>query len=295
MTDDPIQTEETLPPPFRPPSGQKALEWLAVIKAAGIQVTADRDDDARLILVVGEADHSRAEQQIAEFEEECRHWPPPEELPRSDHPPSLVSLLVGLLLFYAFMFTGPADANGPMIIAGRMDSEAVLNGEWWRTFTALMLHADIQHVAGNICIGVIFASMLSHSIGSGSAWLLIVLGGGIGNALNAVFQRTDHLSVGASTGVFAILGIMGGLRAYEHGVLRNFRLNGVWMPLLAIVALLSLFGGGDDPRTDLSAHLFGLLAGVVLGLLARPMPRRCCRHHDRHMAGGGVPIVVSGQ
>jgi membrane associated rhomboid family serine protease len=71
--------------------------------------------------------------------------------------------------------------------------------------------------------------------------------------------------------VFAILGIMGGLRAYEHGVLRNFRLNGVWMPLLAIVALLSLFGGGDDPRTDLSAHLFGLLAGVVLGLLARPM------------------------
>jgi membrane associated rhomboid family serine protease len=291
--DDPNEIEEPLPPPFYPPSGQKALEWMAVLKAASIQVTADRDDTGQLILLVYESDHRRADQQITEFEEECRHWPPPDELPRSDHPPSLASLLAGVIIFYAFMFTGPADANGPMIIAGRMDSEAVLGGEWWRVFTALMLHADIQHVAGNICIGVIFASMLSHSIGSGSAWLLIVLGGGIGNALNAVFQRADHLSVGASTGVFAILGIMGGLRAYEHGVLRNFRLTGVWMPLLAILALLSLFGGGDDPRTDLSAHLFGLLAGVVLGLLARPLDLHIAKpKRQQHYLAFAAAIMI---
>ena len=42
--------------------------------------------------------------------------------------------------------------------AGRMDALAMLGGEVWRTVTALTLHADMAHLAGNMAFGAAFGA-----------------------------------------------------------------------------------------------------------------------------------------
>lgn len=154
-------------------------------------------------------------------------------------------------------------------LLGRVDSGRVLAGAWWRTVTALTLHADGEHLLGNMLMGGLFLVLLGRAIGAGPAWLLAVVAGMLGNMLNSWAHGPGHLSVGASTAVFGVVGGLTGLRAvlgYGDGRAGG-RLRAMALPVAAGFMFLALLGAGDE-RTDLGAHLFGLAAGLGLGGLA---------------------------
>jgi rhomboid protease GluP len=147
---------------------------------------------------------------------------------------------------------------------GLAHSIKIMQGEWWRTVTALSLHADAAHLAGNIGFGALFGILVSQYIGSGAAWFTILACGALGNALNAYFHQTLHVSIGASTMVFAALGILGifalsDRHAYAQRGLRR------WAPFFATIALLGFIGTGGE-RTDVMAHLSGYICGCLGGL-----------------------------
>lgn len=100
---------------------------------------------------------------------------------------------------------------------GVADAGALLSGQLWRAATALTLHADPAHVASNAVIGGAFLILLARRAGSGTAWLLAVLAGVLGNLLNAATHALlggpTHLSVGFSTAVFGAAGVLAGLKA----------------------------------------------------------------------------------
>lgn len=100
---------------------------------------------------------------------------------------------------------------------GVADAGALLSGQLWRAATALTLHADPAHVASNAVIGGAFLILLARRAGSGTAWLLAVLAGVLGNLLNAAVHALlggpTHLSVGFSTAVFGAAGVLAGLKA----------------------------------------------------------------------------------
>lgn len=62
--------------------------------------------------------------------------------------------------------------------SGVAHSEKIFTGEWWRTITALTLHADAAHLIGNIGFGALFGLMVSQYIGRGAAWFSILMAGG---------------------------------------------------------------------------------------------------------------------
>jgi rhomboid protease GluP len=148
--------------------------------------------------------------------------------------------------------------------SGLAHSVKIMQGEWWRTITALSLHADAAHLAGNIGFGALFGILVSQYIGSGAAWFTILVCGALGNALNAYLHQSLHVSIGASTMVFAALGILGVFalsdrHAYaQRGVRR-------WAPFFATIALLGFIGTGGE-RTDIMAHLAGYICGCLGGL-----------------------------
>jgi rhomboid protease GluP len=158
---------------------------------------------------------------------------------------------------------------------GSADAGAIVAGEYWRTLTALMLHADTVHLMGNIVFGSFFGYYVGRYLGEGFGWSMILLGGVLGNAVNAWVQAPMHRSVGASTAVFAALGI---LTAYRW--LRGFEPHTSWRvrfaPLYAGIALLA-FTGTAGESTDLGAHLFGFVTGLMLGLLATRLAERLRR------------------
>ncbi len=146
------------------------------------------------------------------------------------------------------------------------------NGEWWRPFTALFLHADVGHILGNLASGALFGMLVSKSIGPFKAWAMILISGTVGNlATSALTYPESFTSIGASTAVFGALGILSGI-----GLVENFRekVSMPWVrvlaPLIAGFALLGMLGGAEPgSNTDVLGHVFGFSAGVVSGMICR--------------------------
>jgi MYXO-CTERM domain-containing protein len=79
-----------------------------------------------------------------------------------------------------------------------------------------------------------------------------------------MLQPAAHSSVGASTAVFATLGLLAAYawrRRRDEGDRWAYR----WAPLVAGVILLGFTGAGGE-RTDVLAHLTGFAAGLLAGV-----------------------------
>ena len=84
----------------------------------------------------------------------------------------------------------------------------LLGGEWWRAVTALTLHIELDHLGGNLAFGAFFGYFIGRYLGAGVGWLAVLLAAGGANVLNAWAQGPAHRSIGASTAVFAALGLL---------------------------------------------------------------------------------------
>lgn len=215
-------------------------------------------------------------EQLAKFDRENRMWPPqPEDFPQY---PVSGWVLTWMGVFLAVLFLGPLAFPGlvsreALVTQGVLDVQRVIGGgEWWRTITALTLHADIAHLLANLVGGGFLGYLAMRTTGAGLGVLLIVLAGMLGNLFTAaIYFPQEHLSLGASTMVFGALGILVGtarfsLRRARSGMKR-------WVPVGAGITLLGILGTGDA-RTDVLAHLGGFLAGWPLGLLGAFLLRK---------------------
>ncbi len=150
------------------------------------------------------------------------------------------------------------------LAVGRMDGGGIRVGEWWRPITALFLHADAAHLIGNLVFGGFFAYSVARYFGGGLAWLAIVASAALANLVNGMLQGADHRSIGASTAVFAALGLLSAYlwrRGFPSAASRRERMA----PVVAGLGLLAFTGTGGV-NTDLGAHLLGFFSGFGCGL-----------------------------
>ncbi len=143
----------------------------------------------------------------------------------------------------------------------------ILDGDYYRTVTALMLHADDAHLLGNMAGLFIFGTAICAVSGWGAGWLMILASGISGNMINAWMYESAHVSIGASTAVFGAVGILAGFQGVRYKG-RPGRIRQVLVPLGCGFALLGLLGSGGkeaDVRVDIMAHLFGFVAGLFIG------------------------------
>ncbi|UCG80164.1 MAG: rhomboid family intramembrane serine protease [Desulfobacterales bacterium] len=141
-------------------------------------------------------------------------------------------------------------------------AQHILHGELYRTVTSLMIHVNALHLVGNIFGIALFGTAVCQVMGPGVGWFMILVTGIGGNFMNALLYQSDHLSVGSSTAIFGAIGILAGYQFLKR-FRRTNRGTKAWLPLGAGVALLAFLG--SSKYSDLTAHLFGLLAGIPLG------------------------------
>jgi rhomboid protease GluP len=154
--------------------------------------------------------------------------------------------------------------------AGVLDADFLARGEWWRVLTALTLHGDMLHLLSNLAFGALFGFPAARLFGPGVAWLLILVGGALAYAIDALLHPPQHHLLGASTAVFTALGLIA-----AYGWKRHLREWKPWMrnasPLVAGVALLAFTGTGGE-NTDILAHFIGFAVGAGLGALCARLP-----------------------
>lgn len=259
------------------PRRRDMMEYLAVLGAADIPTRVVPRDRGYMIQVPT-ADAERAQKEIAAYDEESRHWPPAWATPGTDMEEiSLISVVVAVAMVVWFGLTGPYHHEVIWFAAGAADAKLVMQGEWWRLFTALTLHSDVGHVTSNAFCCALIGTMVCRRIGDGGAWLLIVASGAIGNLITDFLFQEGHVAVGASTAIFGAIGILAGMRVMEYLLHRGpIRFRGIGVPLVVVLAVFSLMG--ISPEADIMAHLMGAVAGFWVGLagpwLARVRQRK---------------------
>jgi membrane associated rhomboid family serine protease len=279
-----------------------ARERGLVVAAMDLPYWIEREDGA-WVLFVEENARGQAAAALAEFEaeEQARvHVQKPEPLviPKL----ALALTLVAMVIFYR-MQTG---ANPVLIKRGVAVDARILHGEWWRCFTALTLHGGVEHLVSNLGLAVFAFAFAFSRFGTGAGLLGTVLGGAMGNLLNAFAHAAKpHASLGSSTALFASLGLLAGGELAARLMHRATRTG--WqllVPVGAGLAFLSLYGGAgsnrdgtpimDTGNVDLMAHLFGLVAGVALGsVLFAAGLRRGARAWVQPVCGGAVIVVLA--
>ena len=177
-------------------------------------------------------------------------------------------------------------------LAGRVDGALIRDGEWWRTVTALTLHSGLQHLVGNLGFGLLFGLFAGRLLGSGVAWLAILVAATAGNVLNTLLLESTHRSVGASTAVFAALGLVAGY-VWRSKLMRQDRWPYRVGPIVGGFALLMYTGTGTE-NTDVGAHLMGFLSGLTGGMLLAAVRNRLLSPRLQLGCGLAAMIVVLG-
>lgn len=269
----------------------EAEQHALVLTAVGIASRVRPAGDG-VAIYVRAGDAERARRQLALYEREnAPDARPPLRLRRDGHGLEAALGYVAVLMFF-FAAQRRAAFGVDWIAAGAARSEAILDGAWWRALTALALHADFGHLLANLAFGAVSGLLLAPLLGSGAAWLGIVLAGGIANAVNAAFQSAGHAAIGASTAVFAALGVLAGYvqLARPPGWRRGLRR---WAPVAGGVMLLAFLGFGGG-RTDVGAHIAGFAVGAALGF-ALGWARPAWLHHPRTqwLSGAGACVLFA--
>ncbi len=251
-----------------------------MLASVGLEHHIHRVDGTWHLLVRPER-AAAAEHQLTQYERENRFKPaPPTPVDIVDN--GRLGVLGYLLVIWSEPFV-EFIAGGDWRAAGVMHAGAVLDGDWWRTVTALTLHADLGHILANSLFGSVFGWLACRYLGSGLAWLLVVIAAAGGNGINALVQAAEFRSIGASTAVFASLGLVGTF-VWRRGYLRAWGWRRSFAPVFAAIAMVAYTGTGGE-NTDVAAHLFGFACGAVIGLAVARRNLRWLGHSGQVLAG----------
>ena len=233
-----------------------------VLSSAGILYRVKKGKNGWEVWV-DEASYDLALASIKKYFEENEEASPFIEADEEPFQKTYTGIYVPLILF-AWYITFLTDSHkGNTIHKYGASASEILHGEWYRLVTALMLHADGVHLAGNMAGIAIFGSAVCGIAGWGVGWLLILITGIMGNTLNALLIKTGHVSIGASTAIFGAVGILAGQQFFKLYRMPGKRMR-AWLPLGGGLALLGFLGSGE--HSDLTAHLFGFVSGLIIGI-----------------------------
>lgn len=177
---------------------------------------------------------------------------------------SLAAIFVLQLLFGGFdRYGGFNLSHEGMLRLGALTHGRVFgDGEWWRLFTAPVLHGGFIHILFNGIWLVLAGRFVERYLGGWTVIGLLVICGLAGALLSAATLDGLTYSVGAS-GAIVGLGAAGvvlasmGERADDFGTGHKGRLA-----QLVVLSLIPASGG-----VDYATHFGGAIAGGVCGLI----------------------------
>jgi membrane associated rhomboid family serine protease len=138
----------------------------------------------------------------------------------------------------------------------------VLSGDWWRIFTAALLHGSFIHIGFNMYALYLFGPRMEQQVGSAPFAGMYVAAAGAGGLASYLLGPLDQVSIGASGAIFGLFGawifVAWKMRHTPGGKSMFTQL----FVLLAINVVISL-----APGIDGLAHLGGFVAGIAIAAL----------------------------
>lgn len=166
--------------------------------------------------------------------------------------------------------------------------QAIFLGQWWRLVTAGFLHGGLMHILMNSWALMDLGAQVEEVYGSARLLIFYFVATVFGFLASTYWSAA--LSVGASAGIFGLIGAMIAI-GVRHNTALGSAIRGMYIRW-AIYGLL--FGLLPGLAIDNAAHIGGLLAGFVVAFVAREpgLPTSKIEKFWRAMAG--VCLAVTG-
>ncbi len=146
----------------------------------------------------------------------------------------------------------------------------VLKGEWWRLFTAMFLHGGMTHILMNMFSLYLIGRGLDMYFEK-KAYVSIYLFSGLLGGLASLYIHPNSVGIGASGAIFGVFGALAGFfLAHRHKIAPQSK---AFMKDFGIVLGLNLVLGLSMPSIDVSAHIGGLLVGLIGGFVISKNPK----------------------
>lgn len=140
---------------------------------------------------------------------------------------------------------------------------------WWKFFTSIFGHSDAEHLFNNLFFIGLFGSILELMTSRRKLLEVFLLSALFAN-LSAFFFFQGSYLIGASGGGMGILAALAVYRPNKIGLALGIPLP-MWAVLL-IYIFINLAGITAANDVAYEAHLFGLVAGSIIGFGLREKP-----------------------
>lgn len=165
-------------------------------------------------------------------------------------------ILIGICMIM-FLVSELGYSNEVLLKYGANLGILVKNGEFYRLFSAIFLHAGIVHIFFNMYSLYIVGARVEDFFGKWKYALIFLISGICGNMLSVGFH-SDVISVGASGAIFGLFGALiyfgYTYRGYIGSIIRS-----QIMPIVIYNLVIGLF----IPGIDMAGHVGGLIGGVI--------------------------------
>jgi membrane associated rhomboid family serine protease len=187
------------------------------------------------------------------------------------HATQVTRIIIGIcvVVFLGELATERVAFPDSVYWRGGVAAVFVADGEWWRLLTAGFLHAEppfgFLHLGFNMYLLWILGGMLEGTLGRWR-FLLVYLVAIAGGSAAAMLIQPGAFSVGASGGVFGLMG----------AALLDLRSRGYapFQSQIGQLLILNLVLTFVFPSVSIGGHLGGLAAGALAFLLTQETTRR---------------------
>ena len=162
----------------------------------------------------------------------------------------------------------PLGLSSEALTLGALVPAFVAEGEAWRLLTSTFLHSGLTHLLLNMLSLYFLGSFAEVTFGRGRFFALYLLSGIAGGIAYLYFgwDSPGQPAVGASGAIFGLLGGVFGY-AMRRG---TFSTGDPVIRQLLLLTGINLFLGFSIPGVSNTAHLGGLVGGLLYGYLLAP-------------------------
>src|SRR5581483_2388921 len=161
----------------------------------------------------------------------------------------------------------PMDFDPRLLLAWGADyGPFTLDGQWWRLFTSMWLHGGLIHVAANMYGLWGFGGITERIYGRGRYAMIYIATGLASSIASVAWHANPTVSVGASGAIFGVVGALVWPFYRKRLRLPPAVMNSMFRNILMVI-VVNLIIGASVSVIDNAAHVGGLVAGLILGII----------------------------
>src|SRR5581483_4390998 len=169
---------------------------------------------------------------------------------------------INIVIFVLMTIAGGTTNDSTLLAFGVKANWLINQGQYWRFLTPVFIHIGLLHLFFNSYALWIVGPQVEKLYG-GAKFVLLYLVTGIAGVAGSYWYRPDGVSAGASGAIFGLFGalLVFGIRNRHH--IPPFFRRAVGTGVLPVI-VINLIIGFTIPAIDNSAHIAGLISGMVL-------------------------------